>query len=213
MSRIFDVLVPASGMYFVQSSCGNQKFRASKYGVKGPNQILLPTYVDPQEEELLTMQGVDKFSKVETNLDEVARKSHDKQILAHRIDYASGNLQVVKSQVHQYVDANSHYADQQQVLQLSPNSFVPSNKATYYLHLKAVCSKMDFVEISLGTGDTLHINGEFELYGRDKSLLTMIARIPARASFRVSYSQILPQKDTILKLLSRSQYGQSPLQP
>lgn len=213
MSRIFDVLVPSNGMYFVQSSCGPQKFRATKYGVKGPNQILLPSYANPQEEELLTWQGVDKFAQVSTNLDDVARQSHDKQLLAHNIDYAAENLQVVKSQVHQYVEANTHYATQQQVLQLSPGSLVHSNKATYYLYLKAVCSKMDFVELSLGTGDNLQINGEFHLYGRDKSLTTLIARIPPRASLRISYAQILPQKDTILKLLSRSQYGQSPLQP
>lgn len=213
MSRIFDVQLEKSGMYYVQSNCGHSRFRASKYGVAGPNQILLPSYVDPKEEELISWSSGAVGRKVETNLDDVARESHGKQITAHKIEYASGNLQVVRSNVQQYIEASTLMSGSTQVLQLAPMPVTNSNKATYYLKLKAVCPRLDFVELAFGTGDTILINGDFEIYGRDKSLLNLIAKIPHRSTFRISYAQILPQKDTILKLLSRVQYGKNPLQP
>ena len=213
MSRIFDVQLEKSGMYYVQSNCGHSRFRASKYGVAGPNQILLPSYIEPQSEELISWSQGATGKKVATNLDEVARESHGKELLAHKIEYSSGDLQVVRSNVKQYVEATTHMAANTQVLQLAPMPIVNSNKATYYLRIESLCPKLDFVELAFGTGDTLLVNGNFELYGRDKSLLSVLAKIPGRSKFKISYAQILPKKDSILKILSRAQYGQNPLQP
>lgn len=207
MSRIFDVLLEKSGTYTVQSLCGSQRFMIRKYGVAGPNQIILPSYKNPQEEEILVWSPGATGRKVESNLDEVARTSHDKQVLAPRIEHASANMQVVKSNLRQYIEGDTHYSSNQQVLQLSPNSLIPSNKATYYLMLEATCARMDYVEVALGTSDTLFINGNFDYYCRDRSALYLIARIPPRSIFRTSYSQILPIKDTILRVLTKAQYG------
>lgn len=207
MSRIFDVLLEKSGMYTVQSVCGGQRFMLRKYGVAGPNQIILPSYKKPQEEEILVWSPGATARKVDSNLDEIARTSHDKQVLAPKIEHSSANVQVVKSNVKQYIEGDTHYSVTQQVLQLGPNPLTPSNKATYYLSLTAVCAKMDYVEVALGTGDTLFLNGDFDYYCRDRSALNLIARIPPRSVFRVSYSQILPVKDTILRVLTKAQYG------
>ena len=214
MSRIFDVMLKESGMYYVYSSRGHSRFRIEKYGVRGPNQILLPEYANPEEDEILTWSDiVEKATKVETNLDDVARTSHDKQLLAHVIEHTSQDLQVVRSNLNQYVEATNYYSSLPQILQIAPLPLAGSNKATYYLKLVATCSKKDFVTLQFGNGESLEINGEFHLYARDKGILNMLVRVPSRGKFRTSYSQILPAKDTILKLLSRVQYGQSSFQP
>lgn len=212
MSRIFDVVLDKSSTHFVQSVCGNERFMIRFHGVAGPNQIILPSYANPQEQETIIWSPGVTARKVDSDLDTIARTSSDKEVLAHVIGYSSPGLQVVKSNLKQYIEGNSNYSVGQQILQLSPQHFIPSNKATYYLKLLAKASRTDYVEVSLGSGITLHLNGEFDYYCRDKTALSLIARMPTRAVFRVSYAQILPMKDTILKLLTRSQYGQSSLQ-
>jgi hypothetical protein len=214
MSRIFDVILEQSGMYSVLSTCGKSRFRTRKYGTRGQNQILLPTYANEDEEEVLTWSAnVSSARKVDTNLDEVARESHDKQLMAHKLEHTSKDLQVVRSGLHQYVEANNMFSAVQQVMQLGPLPITNSNKAAYYLKLNATCSRMDFVEVQFGTGDMIEINGDFNLFARDKTILNLIVRMPSRSKFRTSYSQILPAKESILKLLSRVQYGKSPIQP
>ena len=209
MSRIFDVLLEKSGTYTVNSVCGQERFMLRLYGVAGPNQVILPDYKNPQEQETLVWSTGVTARKVDSDLDTIARESHGMQVLAHNIGHASNDLQVVKSNLRQYIEADSIYCMSPQMLQLIPAPVTNSNKATYYLYLRATAPRMDYVEVSLGSGITMHINGEFDYYCRERSAINLVARIPARSLFRASYSQILPVKDTILRVLTKAQYGQS----
>jgi hypothetical protein len=210
MSRIFDVMLDAPGPYYVTGAKGDQRFKLDKYGTRGPNQVCLPDFQDDTAVETLIFSKSATGTFVNSELSAPGLRTSEKQMIAHNLDYVAPNVEKVKSSVQQYWELRNHEFVSQ-VAQFSTPPLTKSNKAIYLLKISATCSRMDFVEIQLGNGDRLSVCGDFVLYSRDLSAMTLMVKMPPKSYLRVSFAQILPQKDTILKLLSRSQYGQGPV--
>lgn len=213
MSRIFDVLLEQSGPYHVLGEMGPQRFKLEKYGRLGPNQVCLPNFTNESQLETLIFSKGAKGSFVNSELSEPGIRAANKEFQVHKLEFASETIQKVQSSREKYWEFMDAEGQQSGVVQLAPALLEKNNKSIYLLKIKALCSKLDWVELQMANGDKLSVCGEFELYTRDVQALSILARIPYRGGLRVSYAQILPFKNSILKILSRSQYGQSPLQP
>lgn len=213
MSRIFDILLEQSGPYYALGEMGDQRFKLEKYGRVGPNQVCIPNFAKDSHYETLTFSRNAKEQFVNSELSEPGIRASEKQFQVHKLEFASDSLQKVQSSREKYWEFQDQEGKQSAVVQLATTLLEKNNKSIYLLKIKANCSRQDWVELQLGNGDKLSVCGEFDLYTRDPQALSMMAKIPFRGSLRVSYAQILPFKNSILKILSRSQYGQSPLQP
>jgi hypothetical protein len=212
MSRIFDVLLEQSGPYHALGEMGHQRFKLEKYGRVGPNQVCLPNFTNESQLETLIFSKGAKGSFVNSELSEPGIRAASKEFQPHKLEFVSDNIQKVQSYREKYWEFDDIEGRSSSVIQLSPNLLEKNNKSIYLLKIKAHCGRQDWVELQMANGDKLSVCGEFELYTRDVQALSILARIPYRGGFRVSYAQILPSKNSILKILSRSQYGQSPLQ-
>lgn len=213
MSRIFDVLLEQSGPYYALGEMGDQRFKMEKYGRAGPNQICIPNFEKDSHYETLTFSRNARETFVDTELSGPGVRMAEKTFQSHKVEFVSDNLNRVQSSKDKYWEFQDHTGIQSSVVQLAPTLLEKNNKSTYFLKIKANCSRQDWVELQLANGDKLSVCGELFLHTRDPQALSMLAKIPYRGSLRISYAQILPFKNSILKILSRSQYGQSPLQP
>jgi hypothetical protein len=209
MSRIFDVQLDAPGPYYALGVQGSNRFKLEKYGARGPNQMTLPAFANKDELETITFSKGATGKFVESELSSPATYLIQHDIVAHDLVHKSNDLESVKSSIKQYWEVHNrrHTA---QVAQFSPKPHIRSNKATYLLDIHCNCSKTEFVELQLGNGDKLSVCGDFKLLSRDPSVLSVLAKMPGKSMLRLSYAQILPQKDSVLKLLARRQYGQGP---
>jgi hypothetical protein len=206
MSQTFDVYPAENGLIKLTSIKGGERFTVAKMGYVGPNRLVTPSFVNIDQEPLNSCNA--KFSEAAS----LATKD-DRTLLGFHPTYMSRDIGVVKSQVGGYLEANSYSSRHSEHVILEAQHLTKTNKAHYYFKLLGQCPKMDEIVVRLADGTTINFNGEIEMYSYDKDILALQVQLPPNSRIRASFAQIIPKKDSILKMLSRIQYGQNSFQP
>jgi hypothetical protein len=207
MSQIFDVIAEKTGLVTISGSCGQQHFEMTRMCYRGPNQFVVPQFIDPKVEP--------NYGCTETNYkfsgpigSRVGSERAHFDIVHHTPEVTALN-----AQVRQFTELSTQGKRYGGRVVLAPRNLTKINHATYHLILGGKCASQDEIELQFNDGSSLRFNGDLEMHSYNAASLSFFVLLPARAIVRLSYEQIMKLRDSIITKLARMQYGKDPIQP
>lgn len=208
MSQIFEYLLESSRAVNIYDSMGEESWQVTHRGMKGLNQIILPTFATADRR---IPESSIELRFIPSSLDSLNIVQEEKlgsaQITYFVPSHHNPELDTLISQVGRYTEIENHRSQHPISAQLAPRELESSNKSHFYISLSAISPRTERVQLQLGPNYLLSFRGAIELYLRDKSFLNIYATLPYGSKLRASYAQILPKRESLLSRLRKSQYA------
>lgn len=205
MSQIFDVLAEKTGLVTISGSSGRHHFEITRMCYRGPNQFVVPQFIDPQVPPMYSCTEKTYKNSGPIGDRNGAERSH------FDIVHQSGEVTALNAQTKGFTELSTQANRMSSRVVLAPRNLTRINHATYHLVLGGKCAQQDEIELQFEDGSNLRFNGDIEMHSYDVSSIRFFVLLPARAIVRLSYEQVMKVRDSIISKLARMQYGKDPV--
>lgn len=206
MNQTFDILLTESMLIAAEVLAPAGRLSISKLGRRGLNKLSIP-HIQEDQEVLLNPMIVAAGTPATHKLPE------DLQWDVPRIAFAAADLRTYAAKTLGYLEFGNVYGGTALLGQVAPPvHFSRTSKLGNWLRVDIVHQRQIDQAVELTIGEyNIRTNAGFYLYSAYPDIFQALLSVPPGKEVRMSMAQEVSKKDSLLKILSRSQYAQVPV--